>query len=275
MLNQQIEAGDLFHICLPSSKPGERVKMTFCHIPSGEFRMGHHRSNHSVEPGTVESVQSFWMGQTPVTQQQFNCWKVTLPKEKQPDSSGPKDHPADFMNWFQAMEFCKWMTESCKDQMPERFELASLPTEAHWEYACRAGSNTEYWNGDGEKALDEVGWSGVVPRRSVAKKKCNPWGLYDVHGNVWEWCWDGWNELIPKRHKIKQTKKEKKLIELPPEITAYRIMKGGSCEEPASKCRSASRIESIAENSGSDGGFRVCLISALSSAQGKILHLNE
>jgi len=178
MLNQQNEAGDLFHICLPGSKPGERVKMIFCHIPSGKFRMGHHRSNHSVEPGTVESVQSFWMGQTPVTQQQFNCWKATLPKEKQPDSSGPKDHPADFMNWFQAMEFCKWMIELCKDQMPEQFELASLPTEAQWEYACRAGSNTEYWNGDGEKALDEVGWFGEVSRRSVAKKRCNPWGLY-------------------------------------------------------------------------------------------------
>ena len=113
----------------------------------------------------------------------------------QNDFKGHPDHPAENLTWDDAMMFCAWLNETRRAALPEGY-VATLPTEAEWEYACRAGTDTEYSTGDGAAALDAAGWfdgNSDGTTRPMGKKAPNLFGLHDTHGNVWEWCWDVWD----------------------------------------------------------------------------------
>ncbi len=161
----------------------------WCEIPAGCFWMGSsegeghagERPRHEV---TLASL--FHLGAVPVTNAQYAAFDPAHQRtswEEVPDDELPH-HPVESITWYEAVSFCRWLSVSASWARGAR-----LPTEEEWEYACRAGTETRYWNGDSEAHLGQVGWyesnSGYRPH-CVGKKPANPWGLYDMHGNVWE-----------------------------------------------------------------------------------------
>ena len=158
-------------------------------IQPGEFMMGSTEGGEDTVPvHRVKLTDPFYMGATEVTEAQWQAVMGPLPKR-----SRGADHPVASVSWHQCVAFCRELTEREREEglLPEG-TIYSLPTEAEWEYACRAGSTTEYCFGDDPAQLDEYAWyggnsGGVHP---VATKKPNAWGLYDMHGNVREWCMD-------------------------------------------------------------------------------------
>lgn len=154
------------------------------------FLMGARGERPEMEPRhTVIIPEPFYLGTYPVTQEEFACFQA----DHRNRFGGKPTHPVEQVPWDDAQAFLEWLNESGK--LPDGL-VARLPCEAEWEYACRAGTDTEYWNGDGEASLWEVGWysgnSGGKPH-PVGLKPSNPWGLHDVHGNVQEWCEDIWD----------------------------------------------------------------------------------
>ena len=184
------------------------VTMRFRLIPAGEFLMGSRGYSLDEEPiHRVVISEPFRMGETPVTQAQFAVWTASADyerwfaenKDKLDEGAGPHRNyftggdpavlPAEQLSWHEAGGYCEWLTS----RLPVE-QWAGLPTEALWEYACRGGTDTDYWSGDGEAALAEVGWyqenSSQQTHPVKAKNRPNFFGLYDLHGNVWEWCRD-------------------------------------------------------------------------------------
>ena len=157
------------------------------------------------------------------------------------------DVPVRRVRWADAKVYCNWKSE-------REGKKYRLPTEAEWEYACRAGSATTYSFGEDESLLGEYAWykdnsEGVT--HNVGTKKPNAWGLYDMHGNIWEWCTDWYSESYentPRDGSAYKIANEK-----------GRVLRGGSYNADADKCSSTSRI-----NLGSGGknyfiGFRVVI----------------
>ena len=170
---------------------GGGVKMKLVLIPAGEFVMGSPRSevgfeNKDIHAHKVTISRPFYMGVTEVTQEQYTYFM-----ERAPGAGGfhPPQEPAQGLFWEDATAFCEAMSKKTQ-------RLVRLPTEAQWEYACRAGANTRFSFGDNEEDSDAYGWCKANSGRSthpVGQKKPNPWGLYDMHGNVSEWCRD-WHD---------------------------------------------------------------------------------
>jgi formylglycine-generating enzyme required for sulfatase activity len=200
-------------------------------IPAGEFLMGSPPgTGHSDErpQRRIRIAQPFWLARTPVTNAQYRAF-VEATRHPAPSSWGnvslsADDQPVVEVSWDDAQAFCRWAG-------------LRLPSEAEWEYACRAGTTKEFWFGDGEDRLGEFGWyesnAGGRPR-PVATKPPSLWGLHDVHGNVWEWCedWKAGYEKAPSDGS--------------PQRTAHgsgdRVLRGGSWYDFAGGCRSAYRV---------------------------------
>jgi formylglycine-generating enzyme required for sulfatase activity len=254
------------------SKVGDTITngigMKLTYIPKGMFTMGSPRGEadrHDDETQhKVTLSQPFLMGVTEVTQGQWEALMGTsLRQQKDKAHDGAtlygegKDYPVYYVSWDDAVEFCAKLTEQerragrlTKDQK------YTLPTEAQWEYACRAGTTTAYHAGDSEGTLGKAGWyMGNADRKThvVGQKQSNKWGLYDMHGNVWEWCSD-WYGDYPGRSVTDPTGVPK------PAEKAGRILRGGGWGVGLEDCRSASRSRYLPYFRFEVYGFRVVLI---------------
>jgi formylglycine-generating enzyme required for sulfatase activity len=147
----------------------------------------------------VEITKPFYLGVYEVTQAEYEQVVGSNPSQFKDDVR----QPVEMVSWFEAVAFCNRLSERERIQPYYKVDGESvsivggngyrLPTEAEWEYACRAGTTTKWSFGDDESMLGDHAWhvgnSGDKVHK-VGEKKPNPWGLYDMHGNLWEWCWD-------------------------------------------------------------------------------------
>lgn len=242
--------------------------MAFRLIPAGEFWMGSlaEAGYGAEEPRhRVVITEPFWMAETPVTQEQFAVWSQAKGIDHSNHFAGKPSHPAESLDWHQASAFCEWLNREGETGLPEGFH-ATLPSEAQWEYACRAGSNTEFWPGDGSSASNHAGWYSANSdkgTRPVRMKPANAFGLSDLHGNVWEWCLDLWADDGYRNCLDRSSDSWVKAGGVIP-LNPRRAMRGGAWDWDAGWCRSASRIGREPLYRLVNLGFRVCLVRTLS-----------
>ena len=180
------------------------------------------------------------------------------------------DHPVTQVTWFDAVEFCNWLSE--REQLSRCYERSDglnwqlitdangyrLPTEAEWEFACRAGTITHFSFGDDTRLITDFDWSAeanVISPQPVGGKKANPFGLFDMHGNVREWCYDWYadNAYAPPKPDSAATQ----INPHGPASGIDRVMRGGRWSHPAVGCRSAFRYDINPFLRNDRGGFRV------------------
>ena len=172
---------------------GDGVAMEFIYVKPGVFMMGGTEAPQEswegdpTPPHQVTITKGFYMGKTEVKQGQ---WEAVMEGNPSRFKGDPK-LPVEMVSWLDCEQFIEKFNEKCMRQL--RGLKANLPTEAEWEYGCRAGTKTKWSFGDEESALGEYGWYGGnsgSQTHPVGGKKPNAWGLFDMHGNVWEWTHD-------------------------------------------------------------------------------------
>jgi formylglycine-generating enzyme required for sulfatase activity len=226
-------------------------------IPAGEFIMG----SPPDEPGRdadegpqtrVVVPHGLYMGKCEVTQAEYQAVMGVNPS----NARGNTNCPVEKVSWYDAMQYCARRTqqEQAAGRLPEGF-LYRLPTEAEWEYACRAGTATRFFYGDdkGEFRLEECAWfvrNSDSTTHPAGTLKPNPWGLHDMHGNVWEWCCDRLPGVFPGGS----------VTNMPSTASgSLRVARGGSWLYEGKACRSANRDDYGPSNRCSDVGFRIVL----------------
>lgn len=220
-------------------KEADSLGMNFKWIPAGSFMMGSPsdeggRSSKETQHEVTLS-QGYYIQTTEVTQGQ---WESVMGINPSYFSSCGSDCPVEQVSWEDVQEFI--------DRMNQRGEgTYKLPTEAQWEYAARAGSSSAFANGgitvtdyscDNDSNLDAMGWhcgNSDSKTHSVAQKNANGWGLYDMHGNVWEWCQDWYDGDYYDSGSMTDP--------VGPSTGSYRVRRGGSWGDHARNCRSAFR----------------------------------
>jgi eukaryotic-like serine/threonine-protein kinase len=272
------DSGEIFEqkqkdaLCYTENLNGIPIEMVY--IPAGEFLMG--GSIEFLYPGNIAdykdyknvaealefekpihlvTLKSFFMAKYPITQAQYQAVMLTNPSKFQGDDR----HPVETVSWDNAMEFCRRLSELTSKNF-------SLPSESQWEYACRSGTNTRYCYGQ-KISFDLVNYSGCEhfndSHREDIQAKCqykttfvgnyppNPWGLYDMHGNVWEWCLD-------TRHD--------NYIDAPTDGSAWiesdgdHPVRGGAWNDLAHQCMSYKRLFASGGYQTPHNGFRICML---------------
>jgi formylglycine-generating enzyme required for sulfatase activity len=245
--------------------PGTQVSFVMVPIPGGEFVMGSPdgEKGRKADEGPQHKVKiaPFWMGQYEITWNEYELFMypdeerrtratiatdaagdkladaVTHPSKPYVEMSfgmGKDGYPAIAMTQHAANKYCQWLSAKTG-------EFYRLPTEAEWEYACRAGTTTPYFFGDDVSKLPEYGWfeqNSDFKYQKVGKKKANPWGLYDICGNVVEWCLDQYDPEFYKAGGANGACVEPWSKATKPYPHSVR---GGSWDDEATMCRSAAR----------------------------------
>lgn len=234
-------------------------------IPAGRFLMGsqEHESRWKDEcpQHPVTLLKSIGLTAVPITNIQFRAFDPAR-------GSGEDHHPMTGVTWFAAISFCRWLADSFAWARGAR-----LPTEEEWELACRCGAQTRYWSGDSERDLARVGWylynSGSRVHR-VGERPANPWGLYDMHGNVWEWTLGSSTSSYKGREAGITVDPEETRIDSPGPgpNSGRRVLRGGSAWLGAGFSRAASREFQPPRWQNGDLGFRVLLPSPPAPAAG-------
>lgn len=247
------------------------INATFVWCPPGEFQMGTAESDVvpsiNVEfehPVQVRLQEGFWIGQTEVTQAQWKSMMESEPWSNSPTEEQGDEFPAFAITWSDAVEFCRTLTErETKAQRLPAGWVYALPTEAQWEYACRAGTDTLYpFEGSAPINVAEYGWvhtnqNPLGQAHAVALKKPNPWGIYDMHGNVIEWCHDWFATSLPGGDDP-----------LGPLAGEVRVLRGGHYRAESGQCRSASRWpDYVVTGADHTYGFRVAIVRAMVDAE--------
>ncbi len=234
----------------PANRPASvrnSLGMELVWIAPGSYERGSpatetgHRANETLHRVTL--TRGFWLGATAVTQAQFE----TVMQDNPTAFADPR-RPADNVPWFDWVRFCNLLSEREGLQPAYRIDGVDvvwdraadgyrLPTEAEWEYACRAGTTTRFWAGNRTSELVEVAWfraNSDWQTQPVGGKAPNPWGLYDMHGNVFEWCWDWYapytgDDLVDPLGAV---------------ASGRRVLRGGGWGSYSRGCRSAYRLAS-------------------------------
>ena len=195
-------------------------------------------------PHAVNISQSFYLQTTEVSQGQ---WKRVMGDNPSSFTKCGDDCPVENVSWDDVKDFIK------KLNVMESTDKYRLPTEAEWEYACRSGKTIEFSFGDDGSKLDEFAWyegNSKEATHKVATKKPNPWGLYDMHGNIWEWVEDDWHYWYDGSPVGGQA-----WVDKPRD--SHRVIRGGSWESDDFDCRSASRFGEKSGNRSFSLGFRL------------------
>jgi sulfatase modifying factor 1 len=227
-------------------------------IPSGKFIMGSTKGEDDEKPPHEVQLDAFWMASHEIT---WNLYELFLYKDFELTNSGGEvpthvdavtrptrpyidmtfgmgkgNRPALGMTHYNAIQFCKWL-------YARTGVFYRLPTEAEWEYACRAGSTTEYHFGDDASELGKYAWfldNSDFVTNEVGKKLPNAWGLYDMHGNVAEWTFDQYKEDYYQQF---QNKNAINPVAIPDQLYPHAV-RGGSYEDEARGLRSSARLAS-------------------------------
>ena len=246
-------------------------------IPGGRFYMGSHDSdeylrNNEHPQHKVILPGNFFIGVYPVTQKHF----LELMEFNPSIVTDNEDCPVEGVTWFSAVEFCNKMSEA--ESLLPYYEMKAvrrrannsiegarisilggdgyrLPTEAEWEYACRAGSITPWCFGDQVLDVGLYAWfydNASQETHPVGQRKPNSWGLYDMHGNVMEWCFDWYNDLYY------QQCTEEEVDPIGPSDGAAKVLRGGAWQFGAEATRCAYRNSSVPDTVAGVVGFRVC-----------------
>ena len=245
---------------------GNGVSLTLMLIPAGEFVMGappeEPRSRDNERPQHRVRLSQFLLGRYPVTQAQ---WRVvagydqnTRELNAEPSRFKGDNLPVEGVSWEDAQEFCQRLS----DQTGKDYRL---PSEAQWEYACRAGTETPFHFGE-RITTELVNYNGNASYNGSPKGEyrgetievgsfpANDWGLHDMHGNVWEWCKDDWHDTYNGAPSDGSAWVESHLTK------TSRLLRGGSWYVNPERCRSAVRNHYSRGFSNDDVGFRVCCV---------------
>jgi uncharacterized protein (TIGR02996 family) len=222
--------------CVPrlTLKVASRVEMAFAWIPPGSFLMGSPESEEGRDDDEsqhrVTLTRGFWLGVVPVTQPQ---WRAVMGEN--PSGFRGKDRPVDRVTWEDCQEFCRRLGE----RVGQPFRL---PTEAEWEYACRAGTTSSFFIGQTiTTKLANFDYAYGKTVRGYLREKTTPvgtfplnaWGLFDMHGNASEWCQDWYADYTPKAGQDPTG----------PARGMERVLRGGSWSSSPQNCRAASRFQ--------------------------------
>jgi len=214
------------------------VGMELVEIPAGQFTMGAPPEQTGADadetPREVTIGRPFYLGAHEVTQTQFervmghNPGYFRESVTKRPDTGR---HPVENVTWEEAVEFCRRLSELPEEKQAGR--VYRLPTEAEWEYACRAGTTTAYVFGDTPERLGDHAWfdtNAETQSQPVGTRQPNAWGLHDMHGNVWEWCADWYSESAYRTMEPRNPKGPSELASNDPTEpgVAKRVQRGGS-----------------------------------------------
>ncbi len=200
------------------TESADSIGMEFKLIPAGTFIMGEGDEAHEVT-----LTRTFKMGVHEITQAQYE-----QVMKNNPSKFKGADHPVEMVSWDEAVEFCRRLSEVPAEKAAGN--VYRLPTEAEWEYACRAGTATRFSFGDEERNLAEYGWyhaNSDSKTHPVGAKQPNAWGLYDLNGNVWEWC----SDLIDKDYMYDPPKLRDPILN---------VCRGGAWNGYAHDCRPTS-----------------------------------
>ena len=229
-------------------------------IPKGTFQMGspieEDGAGDDKAQHQVTISKDYYLGVYEVTQALYEKVMGSNPSYFQKRVIRKSDssmYPVEYVSWEHAVEFCKKLSDLPEEKKAGR--VYRLPTDAEWEYACRAGSKSAYSFGESSKSLGDYAWfdgNSNNQTHPVGEKKANAWGLYDMHGNVWEWCSD-WYADYPKG-----------AVSDPvgPREGSFRVIRGGCWGIGAASCRSAFRRRGNPSDRDYYFGFRVALSSS-------------
>jgi formylglycine-generating enzyme required for sulfatase activity len=250
---------------------GDGLKMEFVLIDpkskpdGGAFQMGDPKGQMEDKPHLVRLVKPYYLGKYVVTQEQYkqvagsnlSCFREGGMGAAKVDGLKTEKFPVERVSWIDADAYCTRLMEKAGAQLPVELRQKgyrfALPTEAQWEYACRAGTKTSYFYGDDPKKLTDHAWcaenSGGHTHAVTEKDTSNPWGLYDMYGNVWQWCqdWYGPYDGLPQEEPLRSERVAEE----------FHVLRGGNWFINDTGCRAGCRYRNRPTVGGNFWGFRV------------------